>query len=238
MSCKYSIAALKGFAHLCSLNDIPYDFTAATNVQSLKKIVKLYTSGVFFDQSFWFMCFDLSILFEILCLSFFFTPHFNMDKTESRIVDSTKTPFMSSAAREMKAICFWSLWLCRQYQQFKCILFVAERLHWPVHALVHYVLIMTSASVAHRICLFCLPGYTWGCVSGRRWKESIHGHSVCVLFYWRSANSHQSLCVSFSRTYCLKNRIKGNKDPSLDAPTPSLLNSHANRLGESTHHEW
>lgn len=88
---------------------ISHDFTAATNAQSLKQRVKLYTTLVFWSV-FLICVFDLSILFEALSSSF--PPHFNKDKTESRIVAAKSLShenmksFMSSVEWKIKLIYF------------------------------------------------------------------------------------------------------------------------------------
>lgn len=71
------------YVHLMLFHIASYDFTAVKNVQSLKQRVKLYSTGVFWSV-FLICVFDLSILFDALSSSF--PPHFNKDKTESRIV--------------------------------------------------------------------------------------------------------------------------------------------------------
>lgn len=83
--------------------------------------------------------FDVSILFEALSSSF--PPHFNKDKTESRIVAATSLShentksFMSSVEWKMKLVYFCSLWIWDNIaclNAFSLLLFVCVCMSaWP-----------------------------------------------------------------------------------------------------------
>lgn len=206
---KCSLAALQGLTHLCSLNVIPYivshDFTAARNVQSLKQRVKLHTAGVFWSV-FLICVFDLSILFEALSSSF--PPHFNKDKTESRIVAAKSLShenmesFMSSVEWKIKLIYFCSPWVWDNIARLNAFSLLSSAcLRGPAHALAHTVRFIISAAIE---CVLSTQGPpACRCVSGRRCQECVHGHQVCVFI--PSVIRQLRVDVSYSRrALCVK----------------------------------
>lgn len=143
---------------------------------------------------------------------------------------------------KIKLIYFSGLWAWDTIACFKCILFVVVVCvcvcAWPCAHTCMYILLslLLLSEPSTFVCFVHARPPACGCVSGRRCRECIHGHQVCV--FLPSAIRQLRVDASYSWIWPLCG--KRNKDASLD--TPGLFNSHANRLarggGGNTHHEW
>lgn len=175
---------------------VSYDFTATRSVQSLKQ------SWTLFHWAILICVFDLSILFDALSSSF--PPHFNKDKTESRIVAAKSLShknmksFMSGEEWKIKLFYFCSLWIWGNIvglNAFSLLLLLATCLwvwvcvhvcvcgggvwHTCIYILLSLLLLSESSTF---VCFSCKVA--WVCICVRKKMSGVHLwlSGVCVFF--------------------------------------------------------
>lgn len=198
---------------------VSYEFTAARSAQSLKQRVELYSTGLFWSV-FLICVFDLSILFDALSSSF--PPHFNKDKTESRIVAAKSLShknmksFMSGEEWKIKLFYFCSLWIRSNIVGLDAfsLLLLAMCLcvygvgvcHTCIYILLSLLLLSESSAF---VCFSCKVA--WVCICVRKKVSGVHLWLSGVCFFLPSTIRHVCMggCYSWIWPLC----EKGTKMP-------------------------